>query len=170
MSDKKFAPEYPRRLDTETGLQDLVDFGSDVNLRKRLFIEESMKHPAKANLNMLGSVISYVSEPDERITDIMAGTGSILIAALAGRPVTLIEISSHYCEWITRSLEEKLEPIAPGISSQVMLINNACQRVLPIPTNHIIFSPPYAHIMAKKLFSEGDISKDIYGEGLTEYS
>ena len=40
-----------------------------------------------------------------------------------------------------------LDDIAPGVESQYTLINAPCQLVLPVPCDHIIFSPPYAAIM-----------------------
>lgn len=160
---KEFASQYSR---TEDGW---VNFPTDHDQRRRLFPEQVMKHQAKMNLHLLDSVVEYVSEPGERIMDIMTGTGSILTAALAGRYVTCIEISKKYCGWIREAID-KMEAIAPGVSSAVVLINAPCQRVLPIPTNHIIFSPPYANIMAKKKTSEKDITADLYGVDIDEFA
>ena len=165
LTNKVFAPDYER---TDEGW---ILYPTDVELRKRVF-GQVRKHQAKMNLHLLGSIVDYVSEPEERIMDNMAGTGSILIAALAGRRVTMIEISEKYSGWIKEHLDY-METIAPGISSSVILINAPCQRVLPIPTNHIIFSPPYTNIMQKKKFSAGDITADLYGvdeDDFTEYS
>jgi 16S rRNA G966 N2-methylase RsmD len=157
-----FAPEFER---TEEGWLILP---TDAELRKRAF-GQVRKHQAKMNLHLLGAIVEYVSEPEERVMDIMAGTGSILIAALAGRKVTMIEISEKYSGWIKEHLDY-MESVAPGISSSVMLINAPCQRVLPMPANHIIFSPPYANIMQKKKFSAGDITADLYGVDEDEFS
>lgn len=158
---KEFAPGVPR-IDHKD-FKGLVDFPTnDVAWRKSLFIDKVMNHRAKANLYMLKAIIEYVSEPGDRIMDIMSGTGSILIAAVMGRGVTCIEISPKYFGWIEKSLA-KIAEYYPGVSNQVSLINASCQQVLPIPTNHIIFSPPYADIMRKQKITEGDITADIYG-------
>ena len=128
-----------------------------------------MQHPAKINLHMLQAIVEYVSEVDERIMDIMGGTGSIMIAALQGRSVTCIEISEQFFSWMEASLK-KMEDVAPGISSAVTLINAPCQQVLPLPCDHIIFSPPYANIMSKKAGKVDKMAREVYGEILSEYT
>ena len=161
---KDFAPNVPR---TDDGWVNFPQQDSD--LRKRLFVEESMQHPAKINLHMLQAIVEYVSEVDERIMDIMSGTGSMMIAALQGRSVTCVEISEQFFGWMEASLK-KMEDIAPGISSAVTLINAPCQRVLPLPCDHIIFSPPYANIMSKKAGKVDKMAREVYGEILSEYT
>lgn len=142
---KQFAPEYSR---DEHGW---ILFPKDADYRKQFFPPEANEHQAKANIYLVQSIIEYVSEPCETILDVMSGTGTLIIGALIGRPVICIEISEKYHNLQKRTLE-MFEKIAPGISTQVSLINMPCQIVLPIPdfTNHIIFSPPYASIMKSK--------------------
>lgn len=142
---KDFAPEYSRNE------QGWVRFPPDSDYRKRMFPPEVNQHPAKANVYLVQAIIEYVSEPDDILMDIMAGTGTLMVGALIGRSVICIEISSKFHQIQVAALEH-LEKIAPGISGMISLVNLPCQTYLPIPdlANHIIFSPQYAGIMKTK--------------------
>lgn len=140
-----FAPEYPR---SEEGW---VRFPSDVEYRREVFPVEVNKHTAKANVFLIQSCIEYVSEPGQTILDPMAGTGTLMIGALVGRTVINIEISPKFYA-LQELARDRLAEIAPGSDNYIMLLNQPCQLVLPIPhwVDHIIFSPPYAGIMKSK--------------------
>jgi hypothetical protein len=142
---KQFAPEYPR---TEEGW---IRFPTDSEYRKQMFPPEVNKHPAKANVYLVQSIIEYVSEIGQILLDIMAGTGTLMVGALVGREIICVEISELFHNLQQLALS-KLEEIAPGISEHIMLINLPCQKYLPIPNlaDHIIFSPQYAGIMKTK--------------------
>jgi len=142
---KTFAPEYDRN---EKGW---IKFPPDASYRKQMFPEEVNKHPAKANVYLVQSIIEYVSEPGHVCIDIMAGTGTLMVGALVGREIICVEISEMFYELQAKAME-KLEEIAPGVSDHIMLINMPCQHYLPIPdlADHIIFSPQYAGIMKTK--------------------
>ena len=116
---------------------------SDQELRKQFFTAEVMKHPAKANLFMVRAVYQHVSKPGETVMDITAGTGSLMLAALEDEPrrVVLIEMSPEYAMLIIESATmNKLQ----GDISRFMLLEGDCRSFLPVPVDHIIFSPPYA--------------------------
>jgi DNA modification methylase len=142
---KQFAPKYPR---TPEGW---IKFPSDTAYRAEMLDPESNHHQAKANVHMIQSCIEYVSLEGDMILDPFGGTGTLMIGALVGRNITLIEISPKYHAMQRRTLE-KLDSIAPGCSSHISLIEGALQSVLPIPNyaDHIISSPPYASIMKSK--------------------
>jgi len=167
MEMKEFAPEYPRN---ELGW---IQFPRDDQYRKQLFQfwdREGLKlseHPAKANIYLVQSIVEFVSEPDQTILDIMAGTGTIMVAALVGRRVICIEIEEGYQRMIEWGIQD-LERIAPGISNYITLIPGDCAKVLPLPTDHIIFSPPYAQIMRKKTMDK--FTLETLGTGILEYS
>lgn len=140
----EFAPEYPR---TNLGW---VQFPSDTEYRKRMFPPEVNRHVAKANVYLVQAIIEYVSEPEQTLMDIMAGTGTIIVGALVGRKVICIEISKKFTALIQQAIDS-IDNIAPGAKEQITIINAPCQTVLPLPlvADHIIFSPPYAGIMKK---------------------
>lgn len=142
---RQFAPEYDHN---EAGW---IKFPPDSDYRKRMFPPEVNQHPAKANVYLIQSIIEYVSEPNDILMDIMAGTGTLMVGALIGRIVVCIEISKKFHDIQVAALKQ-LEVIAPGISGMISLINMPCQTFLPIPdlANHIIFSPQYAGILHKK--------------------
>lgn len=174
---KEFAPGVPR-ID-HADFKDLVNFSTNSSelaaIRQAAgFCEESMRHPAKINIHLLQAIIDYVSEPGERVMDIMSGTGTILIAAQQGRSVTCIEISPKYAEWINKTVDNMVQKDST-IRDRVMVINMSAQKALPLPCNHIVFSPPYANIMQKKKMTDGDMTASLYGlskeeeEDFTEY-
>ena len=159
---KDFAPEYERN---ENGW---IKFPPDSAYRKSIFPEEVNKHPAKANVFLVQSIIEYVSEPGQTLIDIMAGTGTLMVGALIGREIVCVEISEKF-HLIQFKALARLEEIAPGVSEHIMLINLPCQRYLPIPNlaDHIIFSPQYAGIMKTKGTDKWNVDT---GYDFAEYS
>ena len=164
---KQFAPNYIRE---EHGW---ILFPSDTSYRAQIFPEEVNKHSAKANVHLIQACIEYVSAPGDRLLDPFGGTGTLMIGALAGRDVVLIEISPVFHE-LQRTALKRLEEIAPGASDHVTLINAPLQTVLPMPNfaDHIIFSPPYclhpntliltSYLSWKKL-AEVQVGDDLIG-------
>ncbi len=162
MVSGQFASEYDRDKDG------LIQFPRDADYRKRLFPSLDLSaHPAKANIYLVQAIVEYVSEPDETIMDIMSGTGTILTAALIGRRVLCIEIEEEYQSIIEEGIAS-IERIAPGAEDMITLIPGDCVLVLPLPANHIIFSPPYTNIMRKTKLDK--LSSEMMGEGLLTYS
>jgi len=159
---KEFAKEYQRNK------QGWVLFPPDTEYRKQLFPPKVNKHPAKANVFLVQSIIDYVSEPEQTIMDIMAGSGTILIGALLGRRIVAIDISKKYVEELILPALEFMESYHTGISDFITTINQPCQNVLPLPgIDHIIFSPPYAQIMKTK--GKDSFTIDTLGDEAAEY-
>ena len=96
----EFAPGYSRNE------QDWIEFGRDDKRRRELFHPDSMKHMAKANINMVEAVYRYVSKPDDVIMDIMAGTGTLMLAATEGRQVLLIELQPDFQDIIALNIDK----------------------------------------------------------------
>jgi len=143
-------------------------FPPDADYRKRLFPFLNLSdHPAKANLYMLQACVEYVSEPEQLILDPMSGTGSILVAALVGRRVMCMEIEKEYQRIIQQGIQ-CMDEIAPGASNHIVFIPSDCRLVMPVPVDHIIFSPPYGNILKKKSLDK--LSAEMLGEGLLFYS
>lgn len=161
---KEFASEYQRN---EAGL---ILFPKDSNYRKELFpLLKLDDHPAKANVYLVQAIVEYVSEPEETVMDIMAGTGTIMTAALIGRRVVCLDIEDDYVKILEQGAES-LEAIAPGIGDMITIIGGDCLKLLPLPiTDHIIFSPPYANIMKKSPILD-KLSRETLGKGMITYS
>jgi len=160
---RDFASEYPRNDDG------LILFPRDDQYRKQLFPFLNLsEHPAKANLYLVQAIVEYVSEAEETILDVMAGTGTIMTAALIGRRVICIEIGQQYQDIIEQGIVA-LEVLAPGIGENIMLIPGDCNLILPVPgVDHVIFSPPYSNIFKKKTLDK--LSAEMIGTGLLTYS
>ena len=167
MNEHEFAQDHPR---TEEGW---VHFPEDADMRKDLFPPEVMGHPAKANLYMIESIVDFVSERDEFIMDPMGGTGSLLIAAAEmGRKVILIEIEEGYHQ-LQRKALEMMKSYNPGVDGLVTLIRGDCRQIMPLPCDHIIFSPPYAGILAMSSKPVKESTRDLagpYKDTIQEYS
>lgn len=159
----EFAPEYSRNE------KDWILFPRDDQYRKELFpFLKLSEHPAKANIYLVQAIVEYVSKPEDTIMDFMAGTGSIMTAALIGRRVVCIDIEEGYNQ-ILHQGADSLEAIAPGIRDMITIVEGDCNKLLPLQiADHIIFSPPYANILRKTKLDK--LSSELLGEGLLKYS
>ena len=136
-----FAPEHPRN---EEGW---ILFPTDRKERKSMFFpEEVMKHPAKMNFHLQQAIIEYVANEGDILLDPFGGTGTLMIAALQGYRVVLLEIEDGYHKLQLQAKEELNEQVG-GAGNSVILLHGDNRLLLPIPCNHIITSPPYAQAM-----------------------
>lgn len=164
-----FAPEFNR---TEEGW---ILFPRDQQERKQLFFpEEVMKHPAKMNFHLQQSIIEYVAQPGDVLLDPFGGTGTLMIAALQGYRVVLIEIEDGYHALQMRA-RENLEIQVTDAGQLVTLLHGDNRLLLPIPCNHIITSPPYAGAMdIRKVRTKREDAPDDWlvqqDEQMKEYS
>ncbi len=137
----EFAAEFPRN---EHGW---VLFPRDQQERKSLFFpDEVMRHPAKMNFHLQQSIIEYVASSGEVLLDPFGGTGTLMIAALQGYKVVLLEIEEGYHK-LQLKAKENLELQVLGAGQLVTLLHGDNRMLLPIPCDHIITSPPYASAM-----------------------
>ena len=159
---KQFAPEYERDE------QGFILFPRDSSYRKQLFPRLKLdEHPAKANIYMVQAIVDYVSSENQTVCDIMAGTGTIMTAALIGRRVICLEIEEFYQQILEQNLAD-IDKYVPGISDMITIIPGDCFVVLPIPLDHIIFSPPYSSIFKVKKTDKFQIETQM--GGLEHYS
>ena len=139
-------PKFPRDLDYRK-----ANFFVIPKAEKGESDFDSLDHEAKANLYLVESLFEYLTEPGDSVLDITAGTGSLLLAARAGRHVSMIEINSMLIDIIEKSARKM--GITYGTSpGQYLIYNGACQDFLPFENqvDSIIFSPPYARAMQNK--------------------
>ena len=162
---KDFAPDYERN---EEGW---VLFPKDTSLRNKYFpYTDPSEHIAKANMHMVKALVEFVSEPGDVILDPFAGTGTIMIAAVLGRDVLMIELVDTFCGTIELNTIG-IRQTVPDIDKRVNLIPGNSASILPIPDfcNHVITSPPYPMGLKKK-GSMDKTSKDLGYSSATEYS
>jgi SAM-dependent methyltransferase len=141
----------------------------DADVRKKLFPEAVMIHPARANLFMLQAIIDHLYKPGELILDPTAGTGSIMIAALSGCRVICIDTSPVFGELLQQS---RASIMAAEPSADITVLQGDCLDYLPLPVNHICFSPPYAGtllkgggLLTKEDFGLSEEQLDVYSSG-----
>jgi len=157
---KEFAPALPRN---DKGWIVLPD---DVTWRKSIFPERVMKHLAKMHMYLEDAIIDYVSESGDILLDPMAGTGTLMMAALKGRRVITLDIEKPYHE-LQVEVYKYMREIHPNMETCIQLHGN-CKLILPIPCDHIIFSPPYAKAL-KPAKSVSQITVDKYRVTEDEY-
>lgn len=166
--NKVFAPGFSRDENN------WILFGKDKKERQSLFFpEEVMKHPAKMNFHLQQAIIEYVANEGDVLLDPFGGTGTLMIAALQGYKVILIEIEDGYHK-LQLQAKEELNRQVPGAGDLVILIHYDNRLILPIPCNHIITSPPYAGAMdIRKVRKQKEGKDDFLVEAdrqMVEYS
>ena len=141
----EFAPDLQRNPEGWIILPD------DVTWRKSLFPEQAMKHLAKLQMYLEQAIYQYVSVEGDTLLDPMGGTGTLMMAALEGRYVITLDIEEGYHE-LQKEVYTHLLAYHPDMVPCIQLHGN-CKLLLPIPCDHIIFSPPYGQAFkpSKKL-------------------
>jgi len=126
-----FAPQYPRN---DKGW---IEFPvRDQDRRRELFPDGWADHPAKANIYLIEALVEHLTQPDDTILDPFGGTGTILLAVGMDRRVVCIDLELTYVEYMIKTLAHM------GINAFV--IRGDARKILPIPADAIITSPPYA--------------------------
>ena len=147
-------------------------FPVDRKLRQSLFFpKEVMKHPAKMNLHLQQAIIKHVAKQGDILLDPFGGTGSLMVGALYGIRVILIEVEAGYHELQVEARKNLADMY--GLEGLVTLLHGDCRFILPITCNHIITSPPYASAMKidrVRKVEEGDGLFAKYDEQMVEYS
>ena len=141
---KKFAEEFER---DEKGW---IHFKRDVHMRRSRTPESLHKaigaHPSKMNLYLADEIAKFVAKPGETILDPFGGAGSTMLASEAiGCKSISIELEYHYFNII--------QEVARGLNGDTnthRVIHGDSRRVMPIPCDHIITSPPYGNDMFKE--------------------
>jgi hypothetical protein len=121
---------------------DVLDLGSDLRLRYRYFMRESLQHPAKLHLGLLAWLIERYTRPGETIADPMGGIGSTAYAALLQRNVILREIEP---KWLNLACKNAAcITRAAGLFAGTINLGQADAREpWGYMADHILFSPPY---------------------------
>lgn len=149
----EFAPERKRNN------EGWIIYPSDVGYRKSLFPPQVMEHPAKMQIYLQEDIIRYISNPGDILLDPFGGTGTLMVAALMGRPVFLLDIEEHY-HHLQRDIYDNFKRNNPDMSP-VILLHGDNRFLLPISCNHIITSPPYAGAMdARKVRTKREDAPD----------
>ena len=132
-------------------------FPRDVKRRKELFPQGVFDHPAKANMYLVQELINYLTKPGDTILDPFGGTGTLLIGALSGRNIVLIEIEPHYLKLLEETQQMWREGVQLPVVGEVrgpgriIIYEGDCRQRLQdmdFLCDAAIFSPPYANILS----------------------
>jgi predicted RNA methylase len=124
-----------------------IKFPSDASIRKELFPEKVMLHPAKNNLFLIQAIIDHLYKEGDLILDPMAGTGSMMIATLSGCRVICIDCSP-FCASLLRISRESILQKLP--EADITVLEGDCLDFLPLPVDHVCFSPPFSDYLYKR--------------------
>ena len=117
---------------------------NDSRLRKQLFVEDAMSHPAKGHIGMWQAMIEMYTEPGQWVLDPMAGIGTTLVAALMGRNVICNEMEQHFLEPMVASWAKmKQQPMLGYELGQVLIVRGDARHLPLSSADAVITSPPY---------------------------
>lgn len=114
---------------------------------ERFFSDESISHPAKANLKLVNWILNNYTLRGETVLDPMAGTGSTaILAALNGRNGVAVELEPKFCAMIKENMELTQQQKTLTPKGDVSCIEGDARRLseLLAESDVIITSPPYA--------------------------
>lgn len=112
-------------------------------------------HPAKFPETMAQEFIEFFTKQGETVLDLMAGTGSTLVAALrAGRNSYGIELNPKYAEIAKQIVEEERDTLGEkveGLTSKVICGDAGQIFDYQIPViDYLLTSPPYWNMLHAK--------------------
>lgn len=173
---KVFASQYKR---VREGEMDLILFPEDVTWRRELFPDQVFEHPAKANMYLVEELIKYLTEPGDTILDPFGGTGTLLIGALYGRNVVLIEIEPHFIallEETEKMWKEGVQlPVVGEVkgTGRIFIMEGDCRQKLKdldFLCDAAILSPPYSSLLSGQTGLKDNIGRSARGGALSQYT
>lgn len=116
---------------------------------RKFFPEDAVRHPAKANLNLIDFLIDRYTKEGDLILDPMSGTGSTcVLSALKGRDAICVDIEPLFFQWMEKARE--IVEKTPMLSRKGRIINilGDARRLSELlkQIDVIITSPPYGEI------------------------
>lgn len=137
-------------------------FPVDLPARRLYFSPEVFTHPAKMHLGLLQRLIDLYTCPGDTLLDPMAGTGSLMLAAVQQRNVIVRDLEPEYVELM--HLSAPIVHRRGGLLLGLIDIDQADARYLVCPPfDHIITSPPYGFETGKGITLERQ--QRIIGKG-----
>ena len=174
--DKVFASQYER---VREGEMDLILFPRDVTWRRELFPDRVFEHPAKANMFLVEELIKYLTKPGDTILDPFGGTGTLLIGALYGRNVVLIEIEPHFISLLEETeamWKEGVQlPVVGEVkgTGRIFILEGDCRQKLQdldFLCDAVIPSPPYSSLLSGQTGLKENIGRSARGDALSQYT
>jgi len=140
--------EFRSKLEDLMSVEELVfDPTPGFGRWRKFFPEDAVKHPAKANLNLIDFLIDKYSREGDLILDPMSGTGSTcVLASLKGRDAICIDIEPQFYQWMEKAREIVEKTFMLGRKGRIINILGDARRLSELlkQIDIIITSPPYA--------------------------
>ena len=129
-----------------------IRFKGDSATRRRFFTPESLSHPAKMASGLVLECMERYSKPGDLLLDPMAGSGTLLLAAMYGRNLILNELELHFVLPMVQSWA-KIQVHGPAMGHTMgrVCIIRGDARALPLPDASVgaaITSPPWEEASA----------------------
>lgn len=124
----------------------VLDFGSDVGLRRRWFTPASYAHPAKLHLGLLAWILERYTQPGDVLLDPMAGSGSLLLATTMQRHVILRDVEPRFLALMHDNTAHILRRVGLFVGQGNIAIGAHDARQpwgLAQPVDCVLMSPPY---------------------------
>lgn len=126
-------------------------------------------HPAKFPETLAGEFIAFFTKRGQTVLDPMAGTGSVLVAALrSGRSSFGIELNPRYAEIAREIVNEEREALGGEVeklASEIITGDAANITQYPIPIcDYVLTSPPYwdmLHVRGAETQKQRRASEDL---------
>ena len=119
-------------------------FRRDTAFRKQFFVPDSFSHPAKMDSQLLIKIVVTYTETGETILDLMAGSGTTMLACTLGRNVILVELEEKFCKLCRDNWERvKTKPQLGSEMGECQIIQGDARQLENILCDKIISSPPY---------------------------
>jgi SAM-dependent methyltransferase len=125
----------------------LLELGSDKRLRQRVFGAASFGHPAKLHLGLLAFLLARHTRAGETVADPMAGSGSILLAALWGRHVIARELEEQWLAYLERAAArvQGQGGMFEGELGEISVGQGDARLPWDYQADCVLFSPPYGN-------------------------
>jgi hypothetical protein len=125
----------------------LLELGSDKGQRQRVFGAASFGHPAKLHLGLLAFLLHRHTRAGETVADPMAGSGSIVLAALLGRHVIARELEEHWLAYLERAAAcvRGQEGLFAGELGEISVGQADARQPWGYQADCALFSPPYGN-------------------------
>ncbi len=162
-------------MNSQRKMKDIWKFKFVGKRNQICYTEESIRHPAKMELNMCREIIKKYSKKGELILDPMAGIGTTIIEGmLLGRNVIGIEYEQKFVDMTQANIKKTNEKCAfiksLGKGQIIKGDSRKLSELLNKEVDKIMFSPPFAKaqqgcgIAKKGHFTDPKLKDRVYGE------
>jgi DNA modification methylase len=135
-------------------MKEISEFKSPLSYSDRkMWIPETIKHPAKAHLGMIEAIILEYTKEGDTILDPMAGIGSTLILAMIhNRNAIGIEYEEKFYKTIKANIDLNRFPRSLGNGHAEIIHGDArfLSTMFRGRADSVVMSPPYSESLTKK--------------------